>query len=56
MNSSELQKRHAKIYEKFFTSNIIVISAPFLINRSGDVHPDFNGVSIKQKLPLRLYL
>lgn len=56
MNSLELQKKHAKIYETFFTNNSIVVSAPFLINRSGDLHPDFSGVSIKQKLPLRLYI
>lgn len=56
MNSSELQKRHAKVYEDFFVNNTIVVSSPFLINRSGDIHPDFSWVSIKQKIPLRLYI
>lgn len=42
MNSSELQKQQSKVYENFFSSNLLVVSAPLLINWSGDVHSDFS--------------
>jgi hypothetical protein len=33
-----------------------VVSTPFILNRSGDVLNNYSGVSIKQKIPLRMYM
>jgi hypothetical protein len=33
-----------------------VVSAPFVMNWSGDVLNNYSGVSIKQKIPLRIYM
>jgi len=44
------------MYEKFFLENQCVFSTPFIINRSGDVINNYSGVSIKQKIPLRMYM
>ena len=56
MNSKNLKKTYVQTYEKFFLENQTVISAPFVINRSGDILNNYAGVSIKQKIPLRIYI
>ena len=56
MNSNEIKRQHRKVYEQFFLENNVVLSAPFVINRSGDVLNNYSGVSIKQKIPLRIYM
>lgn len=56
MNSKNLKKTYVQTYEKFFLENQTIISAPFVINRSGDILNNYSGVSIKQKIPLRMYM
>jgi len=56
MNSQSIQESHRRVYEDFFAENQVVISAPFVMNRSGDVLNNYTGVSIKQKIPLRMYM
>lgn len=56
MNSKQLKSSHKKIYEEFFQKNQIVVSAPFLMTWAGDPSKYYSGITIKQKIPLRLYL
>ena len=56
MNSRNLKRTYVKTYENFFLENSSVISTPFVMNRSGDLLNNYSGVSIKQKLPLRMYI
>ena len=56
MNSRSIQESHRSVYEKFFTENQVIVSAPFVMNRSWDVLNNYTGVSIKQKIPLRIYM
>ncbi len=56
MNSKNLKKTYIQTYEKFFLENQTVISAPFVLSRSGDILHNYSGVSIKQKIPLRIYM
>ncbi len=56
MNSKNLKKTYVQTYERFFLENQTVISSPFVINRSGDILNNYSGVSIKQKIPLRMYI
>lgn len=56
MNSKNLKKTYIQTYEQFFLENQTIISAPFVINRSGDILNNYNGVGIKQKIPLRMYI
>ncbi len=56
MNSKNLKKTYVQTYEKFFLENQTIVSAPFVLNRSGDILNNYSGVSIKQKIPLRLYV
>ena len=56
MNSKNLKKTYIQTYEKFFLENQTVVSAPFILSRSGDILHNYSGVSIKQKIPLRIYM
>ena len=56
MNSRNLKKTYSKSYENFFLENSLVLSTPFVMNRSGDLLNNYSGVSIKQKVPLRIYI
>ncbi len=56
MNSKNLKKTYIQTYEKFFLENQTVVSAPFVLSRSGDILNNYSGVSIKQKIPLRIYM
>jgi hypothetical protein len=56
MNSRNLKKTYSKSYENFFLENSLVFSTPFVMNRSGDLLNNYSGVSIKQKIPLRIYI
>ncbi len=56
MNSKNLKKTYVQTYERFFLENQVVVSTPFILNRSGDVLNNYSGVSIKQKIPLRMYM
>lgn len=50
-----MQKEFNEVYKSFYSSHSLVFSLPFVINRAGDIHINYPGVSIKQKLPLRMY-
>jgi hypothetical protein len=56
MNSKKLMKDFTETYQAFFGSNQIVISMPLILNRCDDLFPNYSGVSIKQKIPLRFYV
>lgn len=56
MNSTLIKRQHVKVYEQFFLENSLVVSAPFVMNWSGDVLNNYSGISIKQKIPLRIYM
>jgi mevalonate kinase len=56
MNSKNLKKTYIQTYEKFFLENQTVVSAPFVLSWSGDILNNYSGVSIKQKIPLRIYM
>lgn len=56
MNSKNLKKTYIQTYEKFFLENQTVVSAPFVLSRSGDILNNYSWVSIKQKIPLRIYM
>lgn len=56
MNSQKLRTDYPDIYNHFFSQHEIVCSAPFMINRSSENYMSWWGVSIKQKIPLRLYV
>lgn len=56
MNSNKLKKEFPEVYKTFFTDNEIILSAPFVMNRSWDVMPNYNWIFIKQKLPIRMYI
>ena len=55
MNSQEIMSRLPDIYQQFFTDHEQVYSMPVSINRIGTSHPNYKGLCIKQKLPLRVY-
>ena len=56
MNSSQIRKSHKDFYEQFYLTHDIVLSSPFILNWSGDVLSNFNGISIKQKIPFRMHV
>jgi len=56
MNSKTLKSQHKAVYEQFFQENQIVVSAPFLMTWSGDLSKFYSWITIKQKIPLRLYM
>jgi hypothetical protein len=56
MNSKNLKKTYVQTYERFFLENQSIVSTPFILNRSGDVLNNYSGVSVKQKIPLRMYI
>lgn len=56
MKSADLKQAHKKVYEAFFANYQKVFSAPLCLNRAGDRSPTYNGINIKQKLPLRIYI
>lgn len=56
MQSKHLQEEYKNIYENFFAQQKIIFSAPFVLSRSGDTEAWYSWVSIKQKIPLRMYI
>jgi len=56
MNSKQLKNNYREVYESFFQKNQIVLSAPFLMTWAGDLSKSYSGITIKQKIPLRIYL
>lgn len=56
MNSKNLKKTYIQTYEKFFLENQTIVSSPFVLSRCGDILNNYSGVSIKQKIPLRIYV
>ncbi len=54
MNSKKLKEKYYNDYKEFFVKHNIVISMPLLINRARDIR-SYKWVSIKQKIPLRIY-
>lgn len=56
MNSKKLISLHEQQYKEFFAQHEIICSVPFSINRADDRDVQGGGVSIKQKIPLRMYI
>lgn len=56
MNSRNLKMTYFQTYERFFIENNVVVSTPFVMNRSGDVLNNYCWIWLKQQLPLRLYM
>ena len=56
MNSKQLKERFRSTYEDFFQKHQTIVSAPFLMNWAGDISKEYSGITIKQKIPLRLYI
>lgn len=56
MNSIKLKEKYWNIYSKFYEDNDIILSMPFVVNRMWDFFNDYEWISIKQKIPLRIYL
>lgn len=56
MNSLELQELFPDVYETFHQEHEYVFSLPFACNRAWDMLPNYSWISIRQKLPLRLYV
>lgn len=56
MNGDSLRKSHSDTYARFFSGMDTSYSSPFVINWSGDIFANYRGVSIKQKIPLRMYV
>ena len=54
MNSERLMNSFKHIYQQFFTQYHTVISMPFVFDWTGNNR--MSNVSIKQKIPLRLYV
>ncbi len=56
MHSKQLQINNTWIYESFFAQQKIIFSAPFVLSRSWDTEAIYSWISIKQKIPLRMYI
>lgn len=56
MHTKQLQQQYASIYETFFTQHKIIFSTPFVLSRSWEADAWYSGVSVKQKIPLRMYI
>lgn len=56
MNTKQLQKTFAHVYEQFYAQHKIIFSAPFVFSRVWETSASSSWVSIKQKLPLRMYI
>lgn len=55
MHTKKLKEQYSSIYEQFFTQHTIIFSSPFVLSRSGEADAWYSWISIKQKLPLRMY-
>lgn len=56
MNSKYLIKNNKKTYENFYSSNNYVFSLPLLLNWAWDIYDNYKWISLKQKLPFRIYI
>jgi len=56
MNSNNLKKTYFHTYERFFVENNVVVSTPFVTNRSWDILSNYCWIGLKQQVPLRLYM
>ncbi len=56
MNSKKLREQHIWTYQQFFWKQNIVVSLPFLMKWCDNVLPEYSGISMKQKIPLRMYV
>jgi len=56
MNSKKLKKDFEGEYLEFFQNNGFVISLPLVINWASDIDVNYKGITVKQKIPLRIYL
>jgi len=55
MKSSRLQKNFSAEYQKFFTAYWLVVSVPNLFHRGNGLSKITSPISIKQKLPNKIY-
>ena len=55
INSKTLQEKFPEVYREFFQRNEIIISNSVEIPLLHDNSTRFRGISIKQKIPLRIY-
>lgn len=56
MNTKQLKDQFSEVYKDFFLKYPLVISMPFVMTWVGDYSTNFNGINIKQKIPLRIYV
>lgn len=55
-NSENLKKTFPKVYEDLFSKSSVVVSAPGSFWWTGEYSGSQGGVSILQKIPLRVYV
>lgn len=55
LNSETLQENYSLVYQGFFSQNSLVVSAPRNFWWTGEYAELFGGLTITQKLPVRLY-
>lgn len=56
MNTQKLQKKFPKVYTDFFSRCLTVVSAPHSFLWSGDFSGFYGGLTISNKIPLRIYV
>lgn len=56
MNTKQLQKNFSHVYEQFYAQHKLIYTAPFVFSWVGETTVKSSGVSIKQKLSLKMHL
>lgn len=56
MRTEWLQQQFPDVYQQFYSAHDLVVSVPHLFRRSSSITSGTNSPSIKQVLPLRLYI
>jgi len=56
MNTAQLKSRFGEIYTNFYGKSRLILSMPFITKWSGDLNAKHNGLFIRQKVPLRIYI
>lgn len=56
MNSSTLQQNYPEVYQKLFSQCSLVLSAPLGFYWTESTAYHYNGLMVRQKLPMKVYL
>jgi hypothetical protein len=56
MNSQSLQEKFPQVYQEFFSKCPIVVSCPRSFTWFGEQAVRYEGLSLRQNLPLRTYV